>query len=147
MNINTNEIGKREKFISYKGTKNEKDFWKIFFTEIDKRKYVKAKFGVSDFGLRITKHLKKGTNDYSLMTAQGDSFTMNSKPFNGQYWNDGLDRLKNWCITHNLPEKFYSELRTNNLLNGEQINIPSLLKIYTPAHLNEVLFKCIDIFQ
>jgi hypothetical protein len=147
MYIDKDEIGKREKFISYKGTKNEKEFWKMFFEEVDKRNYVKAKFGVSDFGLRITKHLKRGTNDYSLMTAQSDSFIMNSKPLNGQYWNDGLDRLKNWCITGNLPEKFYSELQTKKLLNGEQINIPALLKTYSPTQLNEELFKCIDLFR
>jgi len=147
MNIDKNEIGNREKFISYKGTKNEKEFWMIFFIEMDKRKYVKAKFGVSDFGVRITKHLREGTNTYSLMTAKNDTFTMNSTSYQGQYWNDGLDRLKYFCVTRNLPENFYSELRSKNLLNGEQINIPSLLKMFTPTQLNEELFKCIDLFR
>ena len=46
-----------------------------------------------------------------------------------------------------LTEKFYSELQNRKLLNGDLINIASLLKTYTPTQHNEELFKCIDLFR
>jgi hypothetical protein len=148
MNTDKDEIGKREKFISYKGTKNEKEFWKMFFEEIDKRSFVKSTFQASEFGVHVhsKKHFNSSGGKYSLMFTRNDSFKMNDLSFQGNSWN-GLNRMKNWCITLNLPEKFYSELQNRKLLNGDLINVSSLLKTLTPLQLNEELFKCIDLFR
>jgi hypothetical protein len=144
----------RNKYISKVQTIIEKEFWKQFFIEVDKRTFVKDKFGVKDFGFRINnKHLKKPTKSYSLMYTRNGSFKINKQPYNGEHWDgDGLKRLKNWCTISGLPEKFYSELNKRKLLslsgkNSEIIDIPLLLKSKTPSQLVDELFQCIDLFQ
>jgi hypothetical protein len=146
--INQDEMVKRQKFISSTGTKNEKEFWKLFFSEIDSRSFIKATFQVSEFGVHIhnKNHFNSSGGKYSLMFTRNDSFKMNDSTFQGRSWN-GLNRLKNWCITPNLAEKFYSELKTKNLLIGETISIPTLLRSFTPTQLIEQLFKCLDLFS
>lgn len=142
----------RDKFISDLRTIIEKEFWKQFFVEVDKRPFLIAEFIVKDFGLRVNdKHLIEGTKTYSLMFTRNGSFKMNSIGKDGKKW-DGLNRLKNWCITPGLPEKFYSELNKKGLLsvvkkNNVIIDIPLLLKNKTPSQLNKELFQCIDLFQ
>jgi hypothetical protein len=115
MNIDKDEIGKRAKFISYKGTKNEMEFWKIFFEEIDKRSFVKLTFQVSEFGVHVTnkKHFNSSGGKYSLMFTRNNSFKMNDLSFQGQSWN-GLNRMKNWCITLNLQRNFIRNYKTEN---------------------------------
>ena len=110
--------------------------------------FVKSTFQASEFGVHVhsKKHFNSSGGKYSLMFTRSDSFKMNDLSFQGQSWN-GLNRMKSWCITLNLPEKFYSELQNRKLLNGDLINIASLLKTYTPTQLNEELFKCIDLFR
>ena len=80
----------RDKFISDLQTTIEKEFWKQFFVEVDKRTFVEAAFKVYDFGCRISnKHLIDNTSDYSLMFTRNGSFKMNNKGYNGKTW-DGL---------------------------------------------------------
>jgi hypothetical protein len=142
----------RNKFISDTKTVIEKEFWKQFFVEVDKRHFLDADFKVKDFGLRINnKHLKGDTKNYSLMYTREGTFVMNKKGLNGKKW-DGLNRLKNWCAVSGLPEKFYSKLNKKGLLslakkNSEIINIPLLLKSRTPSEVNEDIFQCVDLFQ
>lgn len=142
----------RNKFISDTRTVIEKEFWKQFFVEVDKRLFLDADFKVKDFGLRINnKHLKGDTKNYSLMYTRKGFFMINKKGLNGKKW-DGLNRLKNWCAVSGLPEKFYSELNKKGLLSvvkkdSEIIDIPQLLKYRTPSLLNEELFQCIDLFK
>lgn len=137
----------RLKFISQFYSENEKKFWNQFFAKVDERIFLDATFQVKDFGLRINnKHLKAGTKDYSLMFTRNGVFKMNKIGFG-----DGLNRLKNWCSTPDLPENFYSALRNKNLLTnvteGEVIDISSLLKYKSPEQINNELFECIDLFQ
>lgn len=138
----------RDEFISNAGTNSEKEFWKQFFEEINKRSFVRAKFNKYNFGVRINnKHIKKHTKSYSLMYTRDGSFKMNNQPYDNNIW-DGLNRLKHWCITPNLPEKFYSDLIAKKLLlDDEFINVPLLLKSFTPVQLNDELFQCIDLFK
>lgn len=142
----------RNSFISNLGTIIEKEFWKQFFDEVDKRNFLDAKFNVKDFGLRInSKYLKEDTEDYSLMFTRRGTLKMNNIGFNGKKW-DGLNRLKYWCINHDLAEEFYSELNKKDLIttvkkNVEIIDIPELLKQKTPSTLNKELFQCIDLFK
>ena len=142
----------RDKFISSVPTIIEKEFWQQFFVEVDKRAFVEAEFKVKDFGLRINdKHLIEGTSSYSLMFTRNGLFVINNKGYNGEKY-DGLNRLKHWCITPGLPEKFYSELNLKGLLsmvkkNSEIIDIPGLLKYRTPSQLIGELFQCIDLFS
>jgi len=142
----------RDKFISDVYTIIEKEFWKQFFIEVDKRSFLEDEFIVKDFGLRINdKHLIEDTKTYSLMFTRNGSFKMNSIGKDGKKW-DGLNRLKNWCVTPGLPEKFYSELNKKGLLslvkkNSEIIDIPLLLKYRTPSQLNAELFQCVDLFR
>ena len=110
---------KREKLILYAKSKAAKHFWKRFFEEIDKRYFVKATFQVSEFGVHIhsIKHFDSSGGKYSLMFTRSGAFEMNDKSYKGQDWN-GLNRMKNWCVTVGLPERFYLELKKRNLLTG-----------------------------
>ncbi len=150
-NYNKNTTDMRSKFISQFFKQDQKKFWEQFFTEIDRRSFVKDEFGVNDFGLRINnKHLKSGTIDYSLMFVRNGIFIINNRPYMGQTWN-GLNRLRNWCETSGLPENFYLSLNIRKLIysngNNEIIDIPSLLKFKSPEQINNDLFQCIDLFQ
>ena len=140
---------KRDKFILYAKTIKEKEFWKLFFDEIDKRSFVKATFQASEFGVHIhnKNHFSSSGGKYSLMFTRNGCFKMNDTAFQGKSWN-GLNRLKNWCTTVGLPDKFYSNLKDKNLLVGmELINIPSLVNSSPPQMLKEELFYCIDLFR
>lgn len=140
---------KREKFISYSKTIKEKEFWNLFFKEIDKRSFVQATFQVAEFGVHIhsKKHFNSSGGKYSLMYTRNGSFKMNDASFQGKSWN-GLNRLKNWCITPGLSEKFYSCLNSKNLLIGmELINISRLVNSSTPQQIIDDLFDCIDLFH
>lgn len=141
----------RDKFISGVNSIKEKEFWMLFFREIDKRTFVDDEFQVRDFGCRINnKYLKLGTKNYSLMYTRNGLFKMNNMGLNGKKWN-GLNRLKNWCDTPNLPEQFYNQLNNKKLLSetikGEFIDIPLLLKSQSSSQLVSELFDCIDLFK
>ena len=140
---------KRDKFILYAKTNKEKEFWKLFFEEIDKRNFVKATFQATEFGVHIhnKNHFNSSGGKYSLMYTRNGSFKMNDAPFQGKSWN-GLNRIKNWCTTSGLPDKFYSNLKAKNLLLGmELINIPAVVTSSTPQRIAEDLFYCIDLFR
>ena len=140
---------KREKFILYAMTVKEKEFWKLFFEEIDKRPFVKATFQAAEFGVHIhnKNHFSSSGGKYSLMFTRNGCFKMNDTSFQGKSWN-GLNRLKNWCTTTGLPDKFYTNLKTKNLLLGmELINIPAIVNSSTPQNIKKDLFYCIDLFQ
>jgi hypothetical protein len=142
----------RNSFISNSGTIVEKEFWKQFFEEVDKRNFLDAKFNIKNFGLRInSKYLKEGTKNYSLMYSRDGFLKMNNIGFNGKKW-DGLNRLRNWCTEPDLAEKFYSGLNKKDLISVvnrsvERIDIPQLLKYRTPFMFNQELFQCIDLFK
>lgn len=139
----------KDEFISNAGTNREREFWEQFFEEIAKRVFVRAKFNVEEFGVHIHNrvHFKSSRGKYSLMYTREGLFKMNNQPYDNNVW-DGLNRLKHWCITPNLPEKFYSDLIAKKLLlDDEFINVPLLLKSFTPVQLNDELFQCIDLFQ
>jgi hypothetical protein len=147
MNTSSDENQKRHYFISSTGTK-EKEFWKLFFEEIDKRPYATAKFQANEFGLHVynVRHFNSSGNRYSLMFTRKGIFKMNNMSFQGQHW-DGLKRLKNWSKTPNLAESFYGKLRSNKILDDGIINVPLLLNSNTPEQLNKKLFECIDLFK
>jgi hypothetical protein len=149
MSINKDENQKRQELISRAGTMKEKEFWKLFFKEINKRPFVEANFRAAEFGVYVTNknHFSSSGGKYSLMFTRNNLFKMNSMAYQGQYFDDGLARLKNWCVTPNLPENFYTKLLSNKFLDGEMINVPSLLNINSPEQLNEKLFSCIDLFR
>lgn len=140
---------KRDKFINYAKSTKEKEFWKLFFEEIDKRTFVKATFQAAEFGVHVhnKNHFSSSGGKYSLMFTRNGLFKMNDTSFEGKSWN-GLNRLKNWCITPGLPEKFYYSLSAKNLLTGiEIINIPKLASSSSTQKLLEDLFYCIDLFN
>lgn len=140
---------KREQFIRYVKSFNEKEFWKLFFQEIDKRPYVKATFQSAEFGVHIhnRNHFSSSGGKYSLMFTRSGLFKMNDTTYQGKSWN-GLNRLKNWCITPGLAEKFYSDLKSKNLLLGmELINIQTLVNSSSPQKILVDLFSCIDLFR
>jgi len=148
-NISQEDKTKRDKFILYAKTIKEKEFWKLFFDEIDKRTFVKATFQAAEFGVHIhnRNHFSSSGGKYSLMFTRNGCFKMNDASFQGKSWN-GLNRLKNWCTTVGLPEKFYSSLKDKNLLLGmELINIPALVNSSTPQKVKEDLFYCVDLFR
>jgi hypothetical protein len=133
---------KREKIISYAKTIKEKEFWKLFFEEIDKRSFVKATFKAEQFGVYIhsKKHFNSSGGKYSLMYTRNGSFKMNYRSYKGKSWN-GLNRLKNWCIAPELPEKFYLSLNFKNLLTGmDLIDIPRLVNSSTSKQIIDDLF-------
>lgn len=146
--LKAEEIGKRKRFISSARTAKEREFWALFFDEIDRRAHVTADFVKDNFGVHVhsRKHLTSSGYKYSLMYTRDDSFQMNAKGYDGQRW-DGLTRLKNWCITRGLPEKFYSELRARKLSEDDAwIHVPSLLKTRSASHIVDSLFACVDLF-
>ena len=147
MNINSDESQKRQYFISNTRAK-EKDFWRLFFEEIDKRSFVSAKFQANEFGVHVYNiaHFNSSGSRYSLMFTRQGNFKMNDVSFQGQRW-DGLNRLKNWCVTPNLAEDFYSKLHSYKLLDNGIINISSLMHYNTADQLNRKLFECIDLFR
>jgi hypothetical protein len=125
-----------------------KEFWDLFFKEIDKRSFVTATFKVSEFGVYITnkKLINSTGGKYSLMYTRNGSFKMNDTSFQGNSWN-GLNRLKNWCTSIGLPEKFYSDLKSKNLLTGmDFIDIPRLVNASTPKQIIDDIFHCLDLF-
>ncbi len=138
----------RGKFISNVRTTKEKEFWKLFFFEIDKRAFVKATFNKAEFGVHIhnSNRFNSSGGKYSLMFTRSGSFRMNDLTYQGNSWN-GLNRMKNWCITEGLSEKFYSDLKSKKLLVGDLIAVPTLLSTFSPAQLNDELFQCIDLFR
>ena len=140
----------RNQFISQFHSNSEKEFWILFFKEMDKRFFVEDSFRVADFGCRINKHLEEGTESYSLMYTRNGQFRMNNIGFNGQKW-DGLNRLKNWCNSNELAEQFYFRLNQKNLLtqvgSAEIIDIPVILNTKSPSLLVSEMFYCIDTFQ
>lgn len=143
------DIVKRDNFIRYAKSLKEKEFWKLFFEEIDKRSFVKATFQSAEFGVHIhnRNHFNSSGGKYSLMFTRNRCFKMNDTSFQGRSWN-GLNRLKNWCITSGLPDNFYGNLKSKNLIVGmDLINIPNLLNIHPPKKLIEDLFYCIDLFS
>jgi hypothetical protein len=136
---------KREQFIRSAKTLKEKEFWKLFFQEIDKRRFVKATFQADEFGVHIHSkfHFKSVGGKYSLMFTRKGCFKMNDVGFQ-----DGLSRIKNWCTTPGLAEAFYSQLKSRKLLIGQKlINIPDLVFASSPQHVIQNLFECIDIFR
>lgn len=144
---------KRKKFISYAKDISSKYFWKRLFEETDKRDFVKAQFIVENFGIYIhsRKHFRSSKGKYSLMFTRPGVFLMNNVPGNELSWNDALERLKHYCITPGLPEKFYSELRERKLLIGvESIEIESIVKGKNYEEIEDILkdyFYCIDLFM
>lgn len=140
---------KREKIINYSKTIKEKEFWKLFFSEIDRRTLIRATFQVAEFGVHIhnKKHFSSSGGKYSLMFTQNGSFIINDTSYKGVSWN-GLNRLKNWCLTEGLPEKFYSSLKSKNLLIGQDfINIPKLVNESPVKQIIDDFFYCIDLFR
>ena len=147
----------RNNFISNVKTIEEKHFWEQFFDEVEKRKFVKDAFTKTavkkGFGVHIHGHPHFKIPKYSLMyTREGSIFKMNNQKLHNNTPLDGLDRLKCLCVTQNLPDQFYFELTNRKLLSthkkyGKIINIPILLKSFTPADLNDDLFQCIDLFR
>lgn len=148
LNISQKDIEKRKLFVSNLSTSKEKEFWKLFFTEIDKRDFVKAVFSSEEFGLHIHNSNKFNSSGgkYSLMFTRKGSFRMNDLPYEGKSWN-GLNRLKHWCISDGLPERFYADLKSKKLLVGEFITVKALLNSFTPVQVTHELFQCIDLFQ
>ena len=150
--ISSTDLEKRENIIRYAKNIAAKYFWKRFFEEIDKRSFVKATFNAAEFGVHIhnTKHFNSSNGKYSLMFTRSGAFKMNDRPYKGRAWN-GLNRMKNWCITPGLPEKFYSELKNRNLLNGmDWIKIEDIVKGKSEDEVEKVvkdLFYCIDLFK
>jgi len=142
----------RDKFVSDVLTTSEKEFWRQFFDEVDKRDFLSINFKVKDFGLRINaKHLKGDTKNYSLMYTRKSAFILNRIGLNREKW-DALNRLKNWCVDPVLADRFYLELNGKKLIssnknNAEIIDIPYLLNYHTPYMLNQTLFDCIDLFS
>jgi hypothetical protein len=148
-NVNLDDKIKREKFIKYAKSFKEKEFWKLFFEEIDTRSFVKATFKVDEFGVYIhnKNHFNSSGGKYSLMYTRSGIFKMNDASFQGNSWN-GLNRLKNWCTTPELPDEFYSSLKSKNLLTGMQvIDIPRKANSMLPKQIIEDLFYCIDLFR
>jgi hypothetical protein len=124
--VNDGERDKRTKFMLSADTAKEKEFWTLLFEHVDRRSYVRAAFQKGEFGVHIrnAQHFKSSGGKYSLMYTRDGAFKMNDMTYEGQSWN-GLDRLKHWCVTPCLPEKFYSELKARNLLEDmEYIPIP-----------------------
>ena len=150
--ISSSDLDKRNKFIMYAKNKAAKYFWERFFEEIDKRLFVKATFQVDEFGVHIhnRKHFSSSGGKYSLMFTRSGSFQMNDKTYKGKAWN-GLYRMKNWCITQGLPEKFYSELKKRNLLTGMNwIRIENIVSGKDENEIEKILsdyFYCIDLFK
>jgi len=147
--ISNDDKIKRDKFILYAKSIKEKEFWKLFFEEIDKRSFVKATFQASEFGVHIhnKSHFNSSGGKYSLMFTRNGSFKMNDTSFQGKSWN-GLNRLKNWCVTPGLADKFYSNLNSRNLLLGmEVINVPGIVNSSSPKKVIDDLFYCIDLFR
>jgi hypothetical protein len=144
---------KRKQFISSADTPKEKEFWTLFFAEIDKRSpWVMDAFKETDnFGVRIDnkKHFEFGGSGgtYSLMYTRKHSLRMNDTGYQGRKWN-GLDRLKKWCVTPGLPERFYSALKARKLTdNMEWILVPDLVSTRGPHDIVKDLFACIDLFR
>jgi hypothetical protein len=140
---------KRDQFIRARVTLKEKQFWKLFFLEIDKRTFVKATFCRGGFGVYMhnRNHLSNKAGEYSLMYTRDGSFNMNDKRYKGPAWN-GLNRLRHWCTTPGLPEQFYSGLTSHKLLTSpDHIDISKLLEQSVPDKVLRGLFVCIDLFQ
>lgn len=150
--ISSSDAEKRNNFILYAKNKAAKYFWKRFFDEIDKRYFVKATFQAAEFGVHIhsANHFNSSGGKYSLMFTRSGAFQMNDKAYKGQAWN-GLNRMKNWCITPGTPDKFYSELKNRNLLTGmEWIKIEAIVSGKDENEVEKVLsdyFYCIDLFK
>lgn len=150
--VSSIDSDKREKFVLYAKNNSAKYFWKRFFEEIDKRYFVKATFQASEFGVHIhsTNHFNSSGGKYSLMFTRSGAFKMNDRSYKGQAWN-GLNRMKNWCVSVDLPDKFYSELKQRNLLTGmEWIKVEEIVRDKNESEVENVLSNylfCIDLFK
>lgn len=145
-NLKADEKTKREKFMLSVPSTKEKESWTLFFGEIDKRSHVRATFKKAEFGVYIhsRRHFTSSGGKYSLMYTRDGSFKMNDMSYQGH----ALTRLKHWCRTPGLPEKFYSELKARNLtVDMEYISIRELLHTRSPSQIVADLLACIDLFK
>jgi len=150
--ISDDESQKRHIFISRARSLEQKEYWKLFFEEIDKRGFVKASFVADEFGVHIInpRHFNSSGGKYSLMFTRDYIFKMNNTSFQGKSWN-GLGRMKNWCTTPSLPERFYDELTKRDFLSfGSMIDIETIVSGKSKDEIKAIIagfFYCIDLFK
>lgn len=148
------EEAKRESFLRHVNTEREKSFWTRFFVEVDARRpWLKATFQAAEFGVHVhnRRHFKSSNGKYSLMYTRGGLLAMNSVTTQGMYFRNGLERMKNWCTSPELPERFYGELQKRALLRGmSEIDVRNLVAGKDQAGIEKVitdLFCCLDMFR
>lgn len=157
---------KREKFISNVGNPIEKIFWKKFFEQVDKRKFLKAKFIVNNFGLRAH---NKGLFTkpsvslmYSRQKRENSFFVLNTKTYNDKIinkkvcFNSPKKRLKYFLKEPEIADEFYKQLESLDLIanysyDGDNLIIISdIVSNQSEEFINELItqfFIALDLFQ